>query len=474
MLTLDDLRSKKHLHFIGIGGSGMYPIVQILHSQGYHITGSDNNETETLQAVRDMGIEVMLGQRAENIKGADLIVYTAAVLDDNPELVAARESGAEVAERADMLGLITRIFPNAICVTGTHGKTTATSMLTQIFLEAKEDISCFIGGKLPAIGGSGRFGKSGILVCESCEFKDHFLKLEPNTAVILNVDADHLDYFGTIDNVIASFRRFAELTTGALIVNGDDANTMKAVEGLKNETITFGFGENNDYYAKILGTSGVQTRFELYTRGGEKEIMEINVPGTHNVLNALAASAAARSCMVSWEDIRGGLAKFGGAVRRFQRLDTVNGITVVDDYAHHPAEIAMTLKAAKTLEINKLWAVFQPFTYSRTEMLMDDFVSALSIADRVVLTDIMGSREKNTRGIYTEQLGKKIDGCIWFDTPHEVVDRQTAEQKEFNFGQVTDYIAQHAESGDMVITMGCGDVYKAAKQLIQKLKDKND
>ena len=472
MLTLDELRTKKHLHFIGIGGSGMYPIVQILHSQGYHITGSDNNETETLQAVRDMGIKVMLGQRAENIEGADLIVYTAAVLDDNPELMAARASGVTVAERADMLGLITRIFDNAICVTGTHGKTTATSMLTQIFLEAKEDISCFIGGKLPAIGGSGRFGKSDILVCESCEFKDHFLKLEPNTAVILNVDADHLDYFGTLENVIASFRKFAAMTTKLLIVNGDDANTMKAVEGLGKKTVTFGFGEGNDYHAKVLGTKGVQTRFELYSPDGEAVECEINVPGTHNVLNALAATAAARSCGVSFNDIRGGLAKFGGAVRRFQRLDTVNGITVVDDYAHHPAEIAMTLKAAKTLEINRLWAVFQPFTYSRTQMLMDDFVSALSIADKVVLTDIMGSREKNTNGVYTEQLGRKIDGAVWFDTPHEVVDKQTAEQKEFNFGQVTDYIAEHAEPGDMVITMGCGDVYKAAKMLIKKLKNK--
>ncbi len=448
----------------------MYPIAQILHSQGYHITGSDNNETDTLRAVREMGIEVFLGQRAENIGDADLIVYTAAVLDDNPELVAARASGAEVVERADMLGLITRLFDSAVCVTGTHGKTTATSMLTQIFLEAEKDISCVIGGKLPAIGGSGRFGKSDILVCEACEFKDHFLKLSPNTSVILNVDADHLDYFGTLENVIASFRRFAEMTTGALVVNGDDENTMKAVDGLDKELVTFGFGSGNDYYAEILGTSGVTTSFEMHEPSGEVIACEINVPGAHNVLNALAATAAARQYGVGFDKITEGLKKFGGAVRRFQRLGTVRGITVVDDYAHHPAEIAMTLKAAKTLGINRLWAVFQPFTYSRTEILMDDFVKALSIADKVVLTDIMGSREKNTHGIYTEQLGERIEGAVWFDAPHEVVDRQTAEQKEFNFGQVTDYIAAHAEEGDMVITMGCGDVYKAAKMLIEKLK----
>lgn len=469
MLTIDDLRSKKHLHFIGIGGSGMYPIVQILHSQGYYITGSDNNETETLQAVRDMGIPVTLGQKAENIEGADLIVYTAAVLDDNPELVAARTSGAEVAERADMLGLLTRLFSNAICVSGTHGKTTATSMLTQIFIEAQEDISCFIGGKLPAIGGSGRFGKSETFVCESCEFKDHYLKLTPDVAVILNVDADHLDYFGTLENVIKSFRTFASNATHELIINADDENTLKAVEGLDKKMLTFGFNEGADYRAVILGTSGMTTRFELHAPEGLAGIFEINVPGRHNVLNALAAAAAARNAGVAYDAIAAGLKKFGGAVRRFQKLGEVRGVTVVDDYAHHPAEIAMTLRAAKTLDFKRVWAVFQPFTYSRTEILMSDFAEALQIADRVVLTDIMGSREKNEHGIYTEQLGEKIPDAVWFDTPHEIADRQTAAQKEFNFAQCVDYIAENAESGDMVITMGCGDVYKAAKLLVKKL-----
>ena len=469
MLTLEQLREKKHLHFIGIGGSGMYPIVQILHSQGYHITGSDNNETETLDAVRAMGIEVHLGQRAENIAGADLIIYTAAVLDDNPELVAARASDADVVERADMLGLITELFDNAICVAGTHGKTTTTAMLTEIYVDAGQDISCFIGGKLPAIGGSGRFGSSDIFVCESCEFKDHFLKFSPNTAVILNVDADHLDYFGTLENIIKSFRTFAEKTTGKLIVNGGDANTMKAISGLDKEIVTFGEDGDNDYFTVVRETSGMTTRFDIFEAGKNVGEFGIHVPGRHNVLNALAAAAAARSTGVSWEDIRRGLDNFHGAVRRFQKIGEERGVTVVDDYAHHPAEIASTLRAAKTLDFNRVWAVFQPFTYSRTELLMDDFAEALQIADRVVLTDIMGSREKNDHGIYTEQLGEKIPGAKWFDTPHEVVDKQTAEQKEYNFGQVTDYLAENVQPGDMVITMGCGDVYKDAKMLVKKL-----
>lgn len=472
MLTLDELKTKKHLHFIGIGGSGMYPIAQILHSQGYYITGSDNNESETLQAVRDMGIEVSLGQRAENIEGADLIVYTAAVLESNPELRAAKSSGVQVVERADMLGLITRLFSNAVCVTGTHGKTTATSMLTQIFLEAQVDISCVIGGKLPALGGSGRFGTSDILVCEACEFKDHFLKLSPDTSVILNIDADHLDYFGTLENVKKSFRKFAENTTGTLIVCADDKNTMEAVSGLDKEFVTFGFDSGSDFSAKILSTKGSQTEFEIYEHGIKAADCVLNVPGIHNVLNATAAAAAARVCGVSYENIAAGLANFSGAKRRFQKIGEACGITIVDDYAHHPSEIAATLNAAKTLGYKRVWALFQPFTYSRTELLMNDFVSALSIADKVVLTDIMGSREVNEHGIYTEQLGEKIDGAIWFDTPHDAADKQSAEQKEFNFSQVTDYIAENAREGDLVITMGCGDVYKAANMLFKKLSDK--
>lgn len=470
MLTIDELKTKKHLHFIGIGGSGMYPIVQILHSRGYFITGSDNNETETLDAVRKMGIEVFMGQRAENIGGADLIVYTAAVMDDNPELIAARASGAVVVERSEMLGLVTSLFGNAICVSGTHGKTTTSSMLTQIFLEEGVDISCVIGGKLPSIGGSGRFGKSEVMVCEACEFKDHFLKLSPDTAVILNIDADHLDYFGTLDNIKKSFRTFAETATRLVIANGDDENTVSALEGLGKETVTFGFSRSNDYSAEILEVKGMKTVFKLYHKGEPVRDLAIYVPGRHNVCNALAAIAAARSAGVSYDGIELGLQTFRGAIRRFELIGEEQGITVIDDYAHHPAEIASTLTAARSLGFSRVWAVFQPFTYSRTEILMDDFAAALKIADTAVLTDIMGSREKNEHGIYTEQLGAKIPGAVWFDTPHELADEQTAEQKEYNFGQVTDYIVKHAAPGDLVITMGCGDVYKAAKLLVKKLK----
>ena len=465
------LKGKKHIHMIGIGGSGMYPLAQILHSQGYYLSGSDNNETETLQAVRNMGIKVYMGQAAENIEGADLIVYSAAIMADNPELVAAKASDADVIERSDLLGIVTGWYDNAICISGTHGKTTASSMTTQILLEEGVDLSCVIGGKLKAVGGSGRAGSSDIMVCESCEFVDTFLKLSPDIAVILNVDADHLDYFGTLENIIKSFHKFASMASKCLVVNGDDENTLKAIEGLDKRVVTFGFNEKNDYSAKITAKKGLRTDFELYVKGQKQGDYSIFVPGEHNVLNALASIAAVREVGVSFEGIRKGLSEFRGAMRRFEKIDEVKGITIVDDYAHHPSELAATLKAAKGLDFKRVIAVFQPFTYSRTEILMDDFVTALSIADLCVLTDIFGSREKNTHHIYTEMLGEKIEGCIYFNTPHEIVDMQTNEQKDKNFAQVIDYLYENAKEGDLIMTLGCGDAYKIAKRLAKRLRE---
>ena len=435
MITNEILKNIKHVHFIGIGGSGMYPLVQIFHSKGYFITGSDNNETETLEAVRKLGIEVFLGQRAENIKGADLIIYTAAIMADNPELIAAKASGAICCERAEILGLVTSWYMNALCVSGTHGKTTTSSMLTQIFVQEGTDLSCVIGGKLPSIGGSGKAGSSQTMVCESCEFEDHFLRLFPDVSIIL----------------------------------GDDANTLKAVEGVNKEMISFGWDKKNDYSAVIKSKKGLQTRFELYHKGKFVRELTIHVPGDHNVMNALAAIAAARYSGVSWEGIEKGLDTFFGAIRRFEKIAEVKGVTIVDDYAHHPKEIECTLKAAKGLDFNRVWAVFQPFTYSRTKILMNDFVKALSIADIAVITDIMGSREKNTDGVYAEQLAEKIPNAVWFKTDHELVDKQTAQQKEYNFSQCIDYIKKNCKEGDLVITLGCGDVYKLAKRLAKEL-----
>ena len=469
-MDLNILKDKKHIHFIGIGGSGMYPLAQILHGQGYYLTGSDNNETETLEAVRKMGIPVFVGQRAENIEGADLIVHTAAIMADNPELIAAKASGVPVLERSELLGIVTSWYNDAICVSGTHGKTTTTSMITQVLYTAGVDLSAFIGGKLPCIGGSGRAGKSEVMVCESCEFVDTFLKLYPDIAVILNIDADHLDYFKTLENIIKSFRKFAQNATKALIINGDDANTLKAVDGLDKKKITFGLETSNDYYATdIKQISALEYEYTAHKNNEILGKITLHVAGSHNVLNSLAAIAAADYVGVPFDKIQQGLCDFRGAGRRFELIGKEKGVTVVDDYAHHPTELAVTLKAAMAMGYKNVWAVFQPFTFSRTQILLDEFADALSIPDKAVLTDIMGSREKNTYGIFTRNLAEKIDGCIYF--PQDEAAEYTDERKYQNFDDVCNYVCENASDGDLVITLGCGDVYKVAKMILKKLKD---
>lgn len=457
LYEIDEILKKvKRVHFIGIGGSGMCPLAEILFNEGYELSGSDNNETDTLARIRNMGIPVTLGQKAENIKGAELIVYTAAILPDNPELVAAKNSTIPTVERADLLGAITRLYSDCYCVCGTHGKTTVSSMLTQMMIQCGKDPSAVIGGKLPLIQSNGRVGKSENMVCEACEFKDHFLKLDPDIAVILNVDADHLEYFKNIENIIKSFHTFATMAKKAVIYNGDDANTLKAVKGVGGkDMITFGLDKKNDYYADNIEMVNAFGHFDAYKKGEKIGSIKLKVPGKHNIGNALAALAAADYCGIPFDKAIESLEQFGGACRRFEILDKLNGITFADDYAHHPAELRVTLEAAMQMNYRKVLAVFQPFTYSRTKELMDDFAEVLQIPDECVMTEIMGSREVNTEGVYTSQLAAKIPGSVWFNT----------------FDEVADYVLDRAQSGDLVITLGCGDIYKAAKIMIKRLKE---
>lgn len=448
---------------IGIGGSGMYPLAQILHAKGYHITGSDNNETDTLKAVRSMGIDVHLGQRAENIEGADLIIHTAAIMADNPELIAAKASGVPVLERSDLLGIVTSWYKNAVCVSGTHGKTTVTSMITQILKQGGMDITAYIGGKLPIIGGSGCVGTTDTMVCEACEFEDHFLKFDPDIAVITNIDADHLDYFKTLDNIIASFNRFCKMA-GRVIANGDDENTRKAVADIDGNVIRFGYSHDNEWYAdNTEHKNGLLTEFDIYHNGELFTHARLHVPGIHNVLNAVAAAAAAYESGADAGMIAAGLDSFRGAKRRFEKYGEVNGITVCDDYGHHPAELTVTLNAAMEMGFNKVWGVFQPFTFSRTALLLDDFAKALSIPDKCVITAIMGSREKNTYNIFDKDLGNKVEGAVWFG------DEQDHDR---NFELCAEYVCSNAEKGDLVLTMGCGDINKCARLILEKLEKK--
>ena len=455
------LKSIKRIHFIGIGGSGMCPLAEILHKEGYILSGSDNNETDTLARIRALGIPVAMGQRAENIEGAEMIVYTAALLQDNPELVAAKESGIPTFERSKLLGAVTRIYPNSICISGTHGKTTSCSMLTQVLIEADFDPTAVIGGKLPLTGSNGMVGHSEHMVCEACEFVDTFLDLSPDVAVVLNIDEDHLDYFKTLDNLKKSFTKFASMATKAIIYNGDDANTVEAILPALKESgkpgITFGFEKSNDYYADNISNNNEYDSFDLVRHGEKLGRVTLSIPGKHNIYNALAVIAAAMYSGVTFEQCARGIADFHGAGRRFEKLAEIDGITIADDYAHHPRELEVTLNTAMNMGYKKVWAVFQPFTYSRTAMLFDDFVRVLQIPDRCIMTEIMGSREINTYGIYTEQLAEKIPGSVWFNT----------------FEEVAQYAVDNAESGDLIITLGCGDIYKAAKIMIKKLKERH-
>ena len=449
MKTIDELLKEiKRVHFIGIGGSGMCPLAEIMHAEGYEVSGSDVNESEPLGRIRKLGIPVSMPQKAENIEGAEMIVYTAALLPDNPELCAAKESGIPTFERSKLFGAITRIYNNAVCISGTHGKTTVTSMLTQVMIEAGGDPSAVIGGRLPLIQSNGRVGKSENLICEACEFVDTFLDLSPDVAVILNIDEDHMDYFKTMDNLIASFRKFCNLTTRTLVVNKSDPEVLKAIDGIDDKQIvTFGNTPDCDFYPENVTFERGYARFDIYHNGKNISSVKLGIPGKHNVLNTLAAVAAAWVSGIDIIDCIKPIENFGGAGRRFERLGEYNGITVVDDYAHHPAELAVTLNAAKEMGYNNVWAVFQPFTYTRTYTLMDDFAKVLQIADKVVMTEIMGSREINTLGVYTSQLAEKIPGSVWFNT----------------FDEVAQYVVDNAVSGDLVLTLGCGDIYKAAK-----------
>lgn len=453
----DLLSQVKKIHFVGIGGSGMCPLAEILHHQGYALTGSDVNESDTLARIRSYGIPVHMGHRAENIGDAELVVHTAAVMKDNPELAAARERGIPLIERSVLLGMIARRYQKAVAVAGTHGKTTVTSMITQIFLGAGVDPTVVIGGKLPFMGSSGRVGKSDVMVCEACEFVDTFLQLTPAFSVILNIDADHLDYFGTLANIIKSFHQFALQTSDTVFLNGDDENSREAVRGIPANTVTFGLSPENDYYASdICMESGSHARFSLMHKGQKLADMTLKIPGRHNILNAVAAAAVACHMGVEPSAIEQSIDAFTGAGRRFEILGRPQGIVIADDYAHHPAELRATLTAAKEMGFQRVWAVFQPFTFSRTAMLLDDFAEVLQIADRVVMTEIMGSREINTYGIHTSDLAAKIPGSVWFSS----------------FEEVAGYVVENARPGDLVITLGCGDIYKAAKLMLQKYAEK--
>ena len=445
------LSTVKNIHMIGIGGSGMCPLAQILFDKGYTITGSDNNESDPLSRIKALGIPVVMGHFAENVRNAELVVYSAAISKDNPELLEAERLSIPTMERSHLLGALTRYYDNVIGVCGTHGKTSVTSMITQILYLNKMDPTAVIGGKLPIIGSNGRIGKSQTMVCEACEFVDTFLQMSPDVAVLLNVDNDHLDYFKTMDNLVLSFNKFLGMSKLAF-VNGDDELSIKATKGISAQIVTFGMESKNQYYADNIVSNKKGYSFDVMYNGEKIGRLDMNIPGKHNVYNGLAAFAVCHSMGVAPDGIKSALEQFTGAGRRFEFLGEFGGFMLADDYAHHPTEIKATLSAAKALPYKKVTCIFQPFTFSRTALLKDEFIEALSLADEIILTPIMGSREINVYGIASEQLAEKLNNA-------RVID---------GFDNIADYIINTAKDGDIVITMGGGDIYKAAHKIMER------
>lgn len=456
MNNIDLLNNVKKIHFVGIGGSGMCPMAEILNKEGFEITGSDIYESDTLERIKALHIPVYIGHKKENVLGKDLIVYTAAVKRNNPELLAAQEFNIPAIERSVMLGLVTKRYSKSIAISGTHGKTSTTAMITQILTTGKADPTAIIGGKLPFIGGNSRVGKSDIIVCEACEYVDTFLQLHPYISVILNIDADHLDYFGSLENIKKSFNKFGNQTSGLIIYNGDDKNSVDTVNDINIKKLSFGLNENNDYYAKDITTkSGAKMSFSLMKKGQKLCDIKLNVPGKHNIYNALAAVVVADYLSIDTEFIKKALSEFTGVHRRFEILGNPNDIVVADDFAHHPTEITAILNSAMSMGFNTVWAVFQPHTYSRTAILINDFAKALSIADKVIISEILAVREENTYNIYSKDLGEKVPNSVCIDS----------------FEDITEYIKNNAKPGDLVLTMGGGNVYKCANMILKSLNE---
>ena len=441
-------------HLIGIGGVSMSSLAEVLYDMGLNISGSDTNESKNVINLRNLGVPVYIGHKAGNI-GDDIefIVRTAAVHDDNPEIVAAREKGIPVYERAQAWGAISKDYNNALCISGTHGKTTTTSMCTHILMAADKDPTVMIGGTLPLLNAGHRIGRGNTIVMEACEYFNSFLSMHPTIAVILNVEADHLDFFKDLDEVKRSFRMFASNVpedSGCVVANIDDKNTMDCIEGLHRKVITFGLSENADVQAKNIRYNGTNSEFDIYYKNRFFTDVVLHVPGKHNVKNALAATAASICLGLRPNAVKYGLAGFNGAGRRFEFKGKYNGADIYDDYAHHPGELKALLDTLDTLNYKRTIIVFQPHTYSRTAALFDDFLEQLKRPDVLLLAEIYAAREQNTIGISSSQLAEHLDNAVFYP----------------DFQSLETALKQIASPGDVIFTVGAGDVYKLGEHLL--------
>ncbi len=455
MVHIRDYKGKK-VHMIGIGGSSMSGLAEMLLKEGYQVSGSDNANSHAVERLRKMGIAVTVGHFAENVKGKDLIAFSAAISEENPERMQAREMGIPEMERSILLGQLMQNHEHAVCISGTHGKTTTSSMIAEALLVCGKDPTVSIGGRLDALGGGSRVGGKDVFVAEACEFHGSFLEMQPTTAVVLNIEEDHLDYYKDIHDICRAFGNFLSLLPedGLAIGWGEDPWIPGLFEKLHCPTLTFGHTAVCDYYPENLSYNDTGcARFDVMFRGEKEARLELNVPGTFNVLNALAAYGAVRSAGVTAEDAARALSAFAGVHRRFELTGIIDGVKMYHDYGHNPTEMKAALNVAKMLKPGRLWAVMQPHTYSRVKGLFNDYLTCTAVADFTLVTDIFAAREKDPGDIRTEMLieGMLKNGINAVHTP--------------TFNDTEKYLREHWQPGDLVLTMGCGNINLLNEQM---------
>ena len=455
MFDLKTINKEKNVFFIGIGGISMSALAHILKNDGYIVSGSDFRESDTTKELVASGISVAIGHRGENVDGAGLVVYTAAIKEDNPELCRARELGIPAIERAVLLGAMMKNYRYPVAVSGTHGKTTATSMLSHVLCESELDPTILVGGVLPLIGGNFRDGGKEHFVTEACEYCGSFLRFNPLYSIILNIEEDHLDYFKDINDIIDCFSQFVAKTptAGAVIANFDDPEVVVATKNNPAKTVSYGIQNKScDYVAEnVVFSQKGYPEFDVMEKGKFFVHITLNVPGLHNVSNALAVLAVSNLLGVQKERIAKGLASFSGTNRRFEYKGDVNGAKIYDDYAHHPTEIKATLSAARSTGAKRVRCVFQPHTYTRTYALKDEFAQSFTDCDDLIITDIFAAREPDTGLIHSKELAEAIEGAKYI--------------KEFS--DIEKYFADTAQEGDIIFTMGAGDIYKVGENMVK-------
>ncbi len=459
MPNIDNIKKYKNIHMIGIGGVSMSGIAAILNNWGYTITGSDTSNSDSVQSLIEKGIKVSIGHDLSDIASSDVIVYSAAIKDDDPEMLEAKRLNIPTIERADFLGELTRCYKDTICISGTHGKTTTTSMISLCFVEALMDPSIQVGAFLKPLNGNYRIGNSEHFIIEACEYVESFLKFSPKAEVILNIDNDHLDYFKTFENIKNAFIKYVKLLPedGILVLNGDDSNCLELPNYTNAKAITYGItNKNTNFFAvNIVFDNDGFPEFDVYHNDQFFDRIKLSVPGMHNVLNCLACIAVCTEYGIEKKYIKSALVKFTGAHRRFEFKGKINNtVSVYDDYGHHPTEIIATAKSLMNKKYNESWVVFQPHTYSRTKNLLNDFAKALLNFDNVIILDVYAAREKNTYGISSKDL---VDKIISLGKDAKYIP---------NFEECSNYIKSNVKENDIVMTLGAGTVTEIGPMLV--------